>query len=224
MIRAVVVLLAAAAGRAEAAVCTANGGAVTVTAPRIEVVVREGAIATVTNRATGERHAEAVGLGDVGMPRGLGHVTGNPSETGYLHSQWGTYPTYAEASVFHHPTPGSSPTVEARPTGCVLTWTGLTNGTTSFAEQLSVEFAVAATGELRFRTAAQSPQRGVYGALVPILNLNRRHRVYVPSFGGVAYDDQMAPGVRTLDRGALPRGAGGGARDGARLARPRDRG
>lgn len=199
-------LAAALASPAFAAdLCTADKqfpGSVWVRAPRIELLVREGVIVQVTNRVTGEVHAQAPGgsLGDVGMPRGLGHLTGDVRGAGQLHSPWGEYLPYAEARPFHHPVAGGSPTLDSTATFCTLTWTGLDNGSGSFNEELALDFAVGTGGVLSFRARGQSITNGVFGALVPIYNLHDDHRVYVPSFGGVMYDRHMSARVRTLDR------------------------
>lgn len=180
----------------------------TISGPRLTVTVRDGMIVDVRSKITGEVHADAA-TADYPMPRGLGHLSGDPEAAAKLHTPWGAQTMGQQTALggsfptVHQPYAGSR--YEARRTerGIQATWTGLRGGEVEFpAESLSVEFWVEPeTGHLAWRAWGSSDTGGVYGVQIPIANLHRDHRIYVDSFGGRFYDADMPPGLITLGGG-----------------------
>lgn len=182
------------------ALCTAaGGGAFWVDAPRLRLQIDKGVIVYVKNLLTQEVHTNLPPV-QVRIPRGMGHLrsatSGSPTEAeiktaAFMHGPWSAYdlPVNNEWSPFHHPSDSSGFSLASGPGSCVATWSGLTNGTTTFSDEaFHLEIAVAAGGVLRFSASASSPRLGVLSALVPIVNLHGNHRIYLPSFGGGMFD------------------------------------
>lgn len=177
----------------------------TIRTARLAATVKDGIIVSVQNLRTGELHADAA-AGDVAVPAGLGHLTGDAETAAKLHGPWGTrtmnqhieagtsYPT------MHRPHAESGYEASEIPGGVRATWTGLSNGIRTFPEEaLTLEArADPDSGAFLFRADASSPEGGVYGVQVPVANLHESHRFYVPTFGGVMYDGGMKPGLTTL--------------------------
>lgn len=177
----------------------------TLRTPRLEATIRDGVVVSLRNLKTGELHCDPA-LTDLTMPRGLMHLTGDLKALEKLHGPWGTaslnqaLPAGQQTPLAHYPAPDSRYQTTPLPGGVRATWTGLTNGRQSFpAETLTIEAQVeAASGQLLLRASGSSPQGGVVGLQAPLANLHPDHAFYVPSFGGVVYDRQMAPALITL--------------------------
>ncbi|MHB8997409.1 MAG: DUF6259 domain-containing protein [Armatimonadota bacterium] len=177
----------------------------TITTPRLSATVRDGVIIGLKNLKSGEVHADPL-LEDVRMPRGLGHMAGQVKAMEALHCPWGNQqmnqdvPPGTQFPTMHFPGPDSKFSSNAIKGGVRGVWRGLTNGTQRFPDEtLQVEcWADAATGQLLFKAIASSGEPGVYGVQVPLANLHAQHRAYVPSFGGVMYDNTNKPGLITL--------------------------
>ncbi len=184
---------------------TITGRALTIRTPRLEATVENGVIVSLKNLATGEVHADRA-FGEVAMPSGLGHLSGDPAAAGRLHMPWGTSTMDQQIGpgtafpTMHRPHAGSSFKAVKTPTGVRATWTGLTNGTKQFPrETLTTEFWVhPRTGRLLFKAWGSSDAGGVYGVQVPLANLTPEHAFYVPSFGGTLYNRDNPPGLITL--------------------------
>ena len=177
----------------------------TITTPRLSAVIHDGVVIGLTNLATGEVHGDAA-LGDLALPRGLGHMTGNPEAMMRLHSPWGNQELNQELSAGVAAPTMHYPAADARfedveiAGGVRATWTGLTNGEADFPnETLTIEATVdPGSGQLLLRAVGTSDTPGVYGVQVPVANLHPDHRVYVASFGGVMYDNTSRPSLITL--------------------------
>ncbi len=180
----------------------------TISGPRLSATVRDGMIVALRSTITGEVHADAQ-TADYPMPRGLGHLTGDPEAAAKLHTPWGTQSMGQDTALagdyrtVHRPYDGSACVIERIRGGVRATWTGLTNGEQQFPdESLGVEFRVEPdTGALAWRAWGVSDAGGVYGVQIPIANLHRDHRIYVDSFGGLFYDADRDPGLVTLGGG-----------------------
>ncbi len=180
----------------------------TITGPRLSATVQDGMIVGLHSAIRGEAHAD-VDTADYPMPRGLGHLTGDPEAAATLHTPWGTQSMGQDTALagdyrtVHRPYEGSTCEIETTEAGARATWTGLTNGERQFpGESLSVEFSVdAQTGALAYRAWGESDTGGVYGVQIPIANLHPDHRIYVDSFGGLFYDADRGPGLVTLGGG-----------------------
>ncbi|NUQ00323.1 MAG: hypothetical protein HUU35_10775, partial [Armatimonadetes bacterium] len=172
---------------------------------RLVLTVADGLVVGLTNRLTGEVHAEAE-LADLRLPRGLGHLAGGVPAMEALHGPWGTQHLNQDQAAGkatptqHYPSPQGSFAAEPITGGVRGVWTGLTNGQTEFpTEVLRLEAVVdEPTGRVRLTASASSPTPGVYGLQAPLANLHPDHRVYVPSFGGVMYDRTSRPALITL--------------------------
>lgn len=199
-------------GALGAGLCSAATGKVTLgarsftlTTPRLEATVCDGVVVSITDLGSGEVHADAA-LADCPMPTGLGHLTGNPRGMAALHSPWGNQqmnqdlPPGQSSPTMHRPGPASQYQAVPIQDGVRATWTGLTNGAQEFPEEsLTLEAWVdAASGQMHMRAAGSSPAGGCYGLQVPLANLHPDHAFYVPSFGGVRYDQSARPGLITL--------------------------
>jgi len=180
----------------------------TVAGPRLSVTVQDGMIVDVRSAITGEVHADAQ-VADYLMPRGLGHLTGDPEAAAAIHGPWGTQTMGQETAIggsfltVHRPHEGSAYQAERTERGIQATWTGLANGEQQFpAEKLSVEFWVEPdSGEIAWRAWGTSDTGGVYGVQIPIANLHAEHLLYVDSFSGLRYDSEMGPALITLGGG-----------------------
>ncbi len=172
---------------------------------RLKVTIQDGVVIGLVNRMTGEIHS-AASTNDVRIPRGVGQMTGNVSDMKSLHNPWGARllstsgPAGSATPSLHFPDSSSKFSTVQTPTGVSATWSGLTNGIRFFAdEQMTIEATVdPATGQVLLRSSAQCESAGVYGIQVPLANLDKDHLIYVPSFGGVVYDQTAAPGLVTL--------------------------
>ncbi|OGV62478.1 MAG: hypothetical protein A3K19_33520 [Lentisphaerae bacterium RIFOXYB12_FULL_65_16] len=179
---------------------------VVIQTPRLAATFRDGMIVAVIALGTGEVHADAATTDELGVPSGLGHLTGMPEAVGKLHMPWGTDTLNQQIELgtkhptMHRPHAGSTWTTADIEGGMQMTWTGLSNGAQMFPEEtVSVKAWVdPATGALLFRATGTSPTEGVYGVQVPVANLHAEHRVYVASFGGIMYDSSGKPGLTTL--------------------------
>ncbi|MGD9497286.1 MAG: hypothetical protein AB7Y46_13385 [Armatimonadota bacterium] len=177
----------------------------TISGPRLSVTVQDGMIVQVRSAISGEVHADAQ-TADYLMPRGLGHVSGDPQAVERIHGPWGTQTMGQEIALgsrfptVHRPYERSTYEAERTARGIRATWTGLSNGERDFpAESLSVEFWVEPdTGSLAWRAWGSSDTGGVYGVQVPIANLHPDHLLYLDSFSGLRYDAQMPPALVTL--------------------------
>src|SRR6185503_15329410 len=129
-----------------------------VTTPRLRVTFDAGVVTRALNRLTGENHTASGS--DLRIPRGLGHVTGNVAAAAGAHVPWLVTPlppcgggrcSY-EAPMFHHAYADSGMNLVSTPTTCTVTYTGLTNGTTVFAnEVLRIDLQLGSTGDVLFR-------------------------------------------------------------------------
>ena len=188
-----------------AAKVTTHARAFTIETPRLAATFEDGLIVAVRNLRTGEVHADSA-LKDHSMPRGMGHIAGQAEAAAKLHGPWGTKPLNPQAPsaqaypTMHRPNADSRCQIAKTDNGARATWTGLTNGKSTFPEEtLTVEAWVDAdTGALLFRGTAQSSTPGVYGVQVPLANLHPEHEFYLPSFGGVMYDRDRPPALITL--------------------------
>lgn len=202
--RLLALLLTAVAAPAAEPVIQESERSFTIRSPRLEATVADGVIVGLRSLA-GEVHADPA-TAELDQPRGLGHLSGDPQAVERLHMPWGNaamnqaLPAGGRYPTQHHPHPGSAYRAERVPGGIKATWTGLTNGQQQFpAEALTVELTVdPASGEIHFRATGGSPDGGVYGVQVPLANLHPDHRFYVPSFGGLYYDQAMRPALITL--------------------------
>lgn len=178
-------------------------GGFTLTGPRLTVTVEDGIITGLESRVTGERHADSA-TADLNIPAGLGHLQPDLSAAQALHGPWGSREMGQDysAGVFpsqHRAYEGSTFALERTADGATGTWTGLTNGAEQFLEDtLSVRVWVGETGETLVQAWGESPEAGIYGVQVPVANLHRDHRVYSASFGGMMYENTMAPALRSL--------------------------
>ncbi len=162
-------------------------------------------IVELMNLQTGEIHASRKSS-DLNIPTGLGHLGNNAKTAANLHNPWGTRELNPNAKPgtsypnMHRPTVDSGYEVSDRDGGARVTWVGLTNGTEMFPEEtLTVEMWEDPTsGALLIRASASSPDGGVYGVQVPIVNLHADHSFYFPSFGGMMYDKYLKPSLVTL--------------------------
>jgi hypothetical protein len=177
----------------------------TISTPRLTATVRDGVIVGLKDLKSGELHADA-SLDDLRMPRGLGHMAGQVEAMETLHCPWGNQqmdqgvPAGAQFPTMHFPGPDSKFSSSSIKSGVRGVWKGLTNGTQQFPDEtLQVECWVdGPSGQLLFKAIASSGKPGVYGVQVPLANLHPEHRAYVPSFGGVMYDNTNKPCLITL--------------------------
>jgi hypothetical protein len=191
---------------------TTAGRSFTVETQRLRVTFEDGMIVALENLQTGERHADA-GLDDLGMPRGMGHLRGGVEHVERLHIPWHTSSTILAEEHEIHPRPNRrDDPVYFRPHersefstreiehGIEAVWNGLTNGEDVFPDdRLTITAWVdAESGRLMFRASAASPDKGVFGVQVPIVNLADYHELYIPSFGGIMVNRQMTTGLKTF--------------------------
>ena len=169
---------------------------------RLEATVADGMIVGLKSLRSNEVHADADAR-EGNLPVGLGHLTGEPEKAARLHGPWSTHPPAKANSSFptmHRPSDASRYETTRIANGIRTKWTGLSNGTDDFPHDI-LEVTVweePATGHLCFRASGHSAAAGVYGVQVPLVNLHADHAFYVPSFGGVRYDQAMRPALTTL--------------------------
>ncbi len=175
----------------------------TLSGPRLAVSVHDGIITGVQSRVTGEQHASPA-TDDLSIPSGMGHLAPDMGAAQQLHIPWGSKemsqdPDAGDFPSQHRPDDGSEFAFQRTDDGALGTWTGLSNGQHQFpAEKLSVKVRVSDRGETLVQAWGESPEGGVYGVQVPVANLHPEHRVYSASFGGMVYENTMAPALRTL--------------------------
>ena len=173
--------------------------------PRLAVTIQDGVIIGLVNRKTGEIHGDVL-KNDLHIPRGLGQMAGNAADMVSLHNQWGARQLNVNGLVgsvnpsLHFPHVDSKFSTVRTPDGISATWLGLTNGVLFFPnEQISIKASIdPKNGQVLLWASGQSDTFGVYGIQVPLANLDGDHLIYVPSFGGVFYDQSSVPGLVTL--------------------------
>ena len=171
------------------------------TSSSVEITVALGAVTRVVNKLTGEIHSTAPAANAPlapWMPRGVLCPTAGADpyrSVRLLHSEWGKHDLYtgrlAEsiANVARGPHAASVMTTTTTPRGIRCVWRGLTDGVRTFADdELTIEALIDdKTGHIELAADATTVNDDVVGVVVPIVNLQPRHQLYVPSFGGLSY-------------------------------------
>ena len=84
----VLLLTVSLAHAAPAAKVTLGDRSFTIVTPRLQATFQDGMIVALKDLRSGEVHADAA-TGEVRMPSGLGHLTGDAKAMETLHSPWG---------------------------------------------------------------------------------------------------------------------------------------
>lgn len=171
---------------------------------RLVVKVIDGKIVSLKNLKTGEIHAEETQNADV-IPYGLGHMKGYMKDMEKLHSPWGAslmnqdigklsiYPTQ------RHPNAQSRFSCNKTADGVQAEWMGLSNDKDFFPDdKLIVKARIGVKGELEIMAEGESADGGLYGIQVPLTNITSKHKVFIPSFGGMMFDNNDKPSLLTL--------------------------
>ena len=175
----------------------------------VRAVVADGAIVELTNVRTGEVHATGATV-PAWVPAGMGVLRGHAGNMEQLHtpnSRMKPAPrNFRESvlSVYHVPASGAKVEFQELPDGGSATWTGLTDGSRDFPlETLKITArSEESSGIISLVAECMSPERGVFGLQVPIVNLHGDHTLFVPSFGGVMYKRGSIDGLLCLGGGA----------------------
>lgn len=159
---------------------------------RLSVVVRDGAFVEVRDTANGRVWADRK-TADHHFPTGLG-VLIDLERFREGHIPWGDstmgqhLPPDFDLVNYLRPVKESRYSVAEEPRSVVIKWDGLSNGRT-FYEKATLELLLKESNEgtLAYQIKGYHEGGGVFGAIAPVLNLSRKARVIVPSFGGVEY-------------------------------------
>jgi hypothetical protein len=170
----------------------------TVKTSSIEASFENGMIVYVKNLLTGEVHASSTNNNPL-IPSGMGTIAEDINAAMNLHCIWGTQSCNPSNASLHRADSNSQYQCVDILNGVRATWTGLTNGNSSFAnEKIIIEVWEDTSGTVNIKAKAESSQNGVYGIQVPISNLHSNHNIYVPSFGGVKYNSSIGSCLKTL--------------------------
>ncbi|MDD2600465.1 MAG: DUF6259 domain-containing protein [Kiritimatiellae bacterium] len=175
------------------------GRSFTIQTERLEATFRDGRIVHLRNLLTGELIADEQ-LAETSIPSGLGHLSGGVAAMSKIHSPWGTLGLAdALTANYHFPATDSAFTCERTGQGVLAEWSGLQADALRFPEEtLRIEAETDANGALVFRASATSPTGGVFGVTVPLVNLRPAARFFLPSFGGMMFDANIKPALRTF--------------------------
>jgi hypothetical protein len=169
---------------------------------RFTAVIRDGVLAGFFNKHTHEEYLDpSADLQKLQrhVPSGLGTQHGDEGLAAadrLYHWPWWEHPHDSTWPNQHYPSADS--TFDFTATGAdsgVLVYTGLTNGSVTFADEsytLAVEIE-AGTGDLLITPAALSPRAGVYAANLTVAPLAPTVTAEAPIFDGVRLDRDMPP-------------------------------
>lgn len=187
----------------------------------LEATVKDGMVIGLKDLRSGKLWADASQEDTASIPVGLGILNdiGN-FRTGHI--PWG------EPTLNQHLKPGiplrnnfrsgpnSKYTVAKNGDTVTATWKGLSNGEKYLKDaELTFTFTEAPDGALNIRTSGRNPGGNVFGAELPLVNLDNRSEIIVPGFGGIGYKEdgmrglmpfggapfQEAPLIMAQDRG-----------------------
>lgn len=183
----------------------------TVQTRSVELTVSQGAITRLLNRASGELHT-ATNAPTAWIPRGM-IAASDMQPVAVLHNQWSSHEIYpgglatSIATLDRGPGPTSRMTTTTLPGGGLrCTWTGLTDGVRTYAnDALTIEATIdTASGIVDLTAEATTSEGSVVGVIVPLQALHPRHTILVPSFGGLAYPATDLAKKRMYTLGGAP--------------------
>ena len=176
-------------------------GAVLLRTGTLEAVVRDGMITGLKDLRSGMQWADSGHVDSLELPVGLG-VLHDLANFRAGHIPWG------EPTLGQHLKPGfpfrnnfrpekrSRRGVTRKGDAVIVTWKGLSCGKTFLKDaEVTFTFREAPDGTLCIRTSGRNPDGGVFGAELPLVNLDNGSEIIVPGFGGIAYREDGNHGV-----------------------------
>ncbi|MCG3147163.1 MAG: hypothetical protein PCFJNLEI_00600 [Verrucomicrobiae bacterium] len=178
---------------------TATDRGVVVETDRYKATISSGVVVSFVNKFTNEEYLDAsADLSKVlpHLPTGLGTQDGEAAfkAAGKLFDwPWNEHAAKTTWPNQHHTTPTSQFKYDFKDGKAVLTYKGLTDGTTKFDDEsyvLTVEVDIE-FGDLVITPAVSSPRKGVYGAALPVAPLFPTTTIEAPIFDGMQVDRHM---------------------------------
>ncbi len=186
---------------AQTSITETKRGAVVET-DRYRVEIRDGVVAAILNKLTGEQYVDpSTNLDKLlpHLPSGLGTQNLTEEREGaarLFQAPWWEYPIDSYWPNQHFADSQSAFTfAQAGDDACTLSYKGLSDGKRRFADETySLEIAVEAkTGDLLITPSATSPRGGVYGVNLTLAPLAPAITIEAPIFDGVQRDRNMKP-------------------------------
>ena len=167
----------------------------------LEATVKDGMVIGLKDLRSGKLWADASQEDTASIPVGLGILNdiGN-FRTGHI--PWGepTLNQHLKPGIplrnNFRPGPNSKYTVAKNGDTVTATWKGLSNGEKYLKDaELTFTFTEAPDGALNIRTSGRNPGGNVFGAELPLVNLDNRSEIIVPGFGGIGYKEDGMRGL-----------------------------
>jgi hypothetical protein len=190
----------AAGGAAERQVQQQQRGALVET-EALALTIRDGVITAARNKFTGESYVDPLTDTDQllnHLPSGLGtqHTAEQRARAFELfHYPWWEHPVESRWPNQHHPTSASTFAYkQVSATAATLTYSGLTDGTTAYADETyALAISIDANGDIAITPEAHSPRGGVYGVNLAVAPLMPAVTVEAPVFDGIRITRDMQP-------------------------------
>ena len=172
-----------------------KGRVFVVSGKRVELTVSDGAVEGIRNKTNGFVLTEKSGV-KMNIA-GLGNMTGNAKEMSKLHFPWGE-PTIkqhrkrSKTTVYGQPGKNSKIIVKKTGNSAAVTWQGLYfGGKFSPQDSLTLSFREDAEGALEVKRSGRG-RAGIFGITVPVNNLPKDGKLFLPTFGGLEYAARSA--------------------------------